>query len=63
MKKLFTGVVALTAVIGASATFALPASAASAARPGCGSSYAFLKSYPIKGLDSGATGGYVSVYY
>jgi hypothetical protein len=57
------------AVTGAAAALALAvipgmASApASAASPSCGSGYAFLDSYPIKGLDSGRTGGYVSLYY
>jgi hypothetical protein len=55
-------VLALTmpAVLGGLAVGAAPAGASA---DSCGTGYGFLESYPIKGLDDGVTGGYVSVYY
>jgi hypothetical protein len=57
VKSVMTGSLLVTAGV------LFPATSSAAATASCGSGYDFLQSYAIKGLDSGATGGYVSVYY
>ncbi|GAA4579655.1 hypothetical protein GCM10023194_05830 [Planotetraspora phitsanulokensis] len=59
-RRAVTGAAAALALSMTPALIATPASAATAS---CGSGYAFLDSYPIKGLDTNRTGGYVSLYY
>ncbi|GII52555.1 hypothetical protein Pth03_09440 [Planotetraspora thailandica] len=58
--RIVAGTAATLALAAATALTAAPASAASAS---CGSGYTFLDSYAIRGLNSGRTGGYVSLYW
>ncbi|MGW1155955.1 hypothetical protein ACWD45_32325 [Streptomyces rubiginosohelvolus] len=67
LRKTVLTTTSLAMLAGAALTATATPAAATPRTNACGSSYAFLKSYPIKALywtdDAGKTKGYIDVYY